>query len=61
MRLFGFLQKSPLELLYASYKKVLKEAHELSTTNRSFSDLKYVEAEKIYQKIEAIKNEKKLS
>ena len=57
MRLFRFLYKSPLEILYSSYSKVLNEALELSTTNRTISELRYVEAENIYKKIVAIKNE----
>ncbi|WP_373018732.1 Lacal_2735 family protein [Muriicola sp.] len=57
--MFGlFKKKSPLEKLEAEYKKVMKEAFELSKVNRSAGDDKYAEAEEIQKKIKAL-NQKK--
>ena len=54
--MFGlFKKKSPLEKLEAEYKKVMKEAFELSKVNRSAGDDKYAEAEEIQKKIEVLK------
>ena len=55
--MFGiFRKKTPLEKLNQKYKKTLKEAFELSKTNRKESDKKQVEAEKIMNEIEKLKN-----
>jgi hypothetical protein len=53
--MFGlFKKKTELEKLQIKYKTLLKEAFELSKTNRSKSDQKTYEAEEIAEKIEAI-------
>ena len=54
--MFGlFKKKTTEEKLYQSYKQLLEEAHQLSTTNRSLSDQKVFEAEEIMKKIDALK------
>jgi len=54
--MFGlFKTKTTEEKFYQSYKKLLEEAHQLSTTNRSLSDQKVFEAEEIMKKIDALK------
>ncbi|MBA3986355.1 MAG: Lacal_2735 family protein [Flavobacteriales bacterium] len=50
-----FKKKSQEEILNEKYKKLLKEAYELSTTNRSASDKKQAEAQAILEEIEAFK------
>jgi hypothetical protein len=50
-----FSKKSPLEKLETSYQKCLKEAYDLSKTNRKESDLKTYEANNLLKKIEKIK------
>lgn len=53
--MFGlFNRKSEKEKLNDQYKKLLKEAHTLSTTNRKLSDQKVGEADVILKKIEAL-------
>lgn len=53
--MFGiFKKKSPKEKLNQDYKKLLAEAHALSKTNRSASDAKQAEAQKVLEKIEAL-------
>ncbi|EDM43721.1 hypothetical protein SCB49_09025 [unidentified eubacterium SCB49] len=53
--MFGiFKKKSELEKLDSQYKKLLKEAHTLSTTNRKLSDEKMSKADSIAKKIEAL-------
>ncbi|MDA7825211.1 Lacal_2735 family protein [bacterium] len=53
--MFGiFKKKSQLEKLQDRYKKLMSEWHELSTTNRSASDLKYVEAQKLLDEIDKL-------
>lgn len=55
--MFGFFKKkSPIEKLQAEYETVLKEAFNLSKTNRKASDAKQADAEEILQKIKALKN-----
>lgn len=54
--MFGlFKKKDPIEKLSEEYKKLLEEAHSLSTSNRSKSDKKIAEAEAIANKIELLK------
>lgn len=54
--MFGlFKQKSPLEKLQKKYEKLMKEAYELSTINRTQSDSKHTEANKVMEEIEALK------
>ncbi|TCI90998.1 Lacal_2735 family protein [Tenacibaculum sp. M341] len=48
------LFKSKKEKLESKYKKLLKEAHSLSTVNRSLSDDKIFEAEQVLKEIERL-------
>jgi|TARA_R110000737_G_scaffold202403_1_gene221648 hypothetical protein len=50
-----FKKKSPIDKLNEQYKKLLAEAHQLSTTNRTMSDSKVAEANKVADQIEALK------
>lgn len=53
--MFGlFKKKSELENLQKKYKKLMKEAFDLSKSNRSASDEKYAEADKIQKQIETL-------
>lgn len=53
--MFGlFKKKSERDTLDAQYKKLLKEAHTLSTTNRKLSDQKVGEADAVLKQIEAL-------
>ena len=53
--MFGlFKKKSEKEKLQENYEKLLKEAYNLSTTNRKMSDQKTFEAEEIAKKIEKL-------
>lgn len=53
--MFGlFKKKSEKDKLYEQYKKLTKEAHSLSTTNRKLSDQKTYEAEEIMKKLEVL-------
>lgn len=53
--MFGlFKKKSEKDKLYTLYKKLSKEAHNLSSTNRKLSDQKVNEAEEIMKKIERL-------
>jgi len=49
-----FKKKSEAEKLNEKYKKLLKEAHTLSTSNRTASDAKYAEAQEVLKQIEKI-------
>ena len=50
--MFGiFKRKSAKDKLYEQYKKLTKEAHSLSTSNRKLSDQKAYEAEEVMKKI----------
>lgn len=51
-----FKKKSEVDKLNDKYKKLLKESHRLSTTNRRESDNKYAEADEVLKQIEALKN-----
>jgi hypothetical protein len=54
--MFGlFKKKSEVEKLELKYKKLLEEAHQLSTTNRSKSDEKMYEANEVLKQIDQIK------
>ena len=58
--MFGlFKKKSEVEKLEIKYKKLLEEAHRLSTSNRSLSDEKMYEANEILKKIDKIKSSQK--
>jgi predicted transcriptional regulator YdeE len=50
-----FKKKSNVEKLQEKYEKLMKEWHQFSTTNRSKSDEKYAEAQKVLDEIEALK------
>ncbi len=54
--MFGlFKKKSKVEKLELQYKKLLEEAHKLSTTNRKMSDEKTFEANEVLKEIDQIK------
>lgn len=54
--MFGlFKKKTEVEKLEIKYKALLKEAYDLSKTNRSKSDQKTFEAEELSKQIEALK------
>jgi len=53
--MFGlFKKKTELEKLQGQYKKLMKDAFDLSKTNRSESDTKYAAADKIQKQIEEL-------
>lgn len=55
--MFGlFKKKTELEKLQNQYQKLMKDAFDLSKTNRSASDEKYAEADKIQKQIESIQS-----
>jgi hypothetical protein len=54
--MFGLFKKtSELDKLQKQYEKLMSDWHKLSTTNRSESDKKYAEAQKVIEQIEALK------
>jgi len=54
--MFGiFKKKSPKEKLQKQYSNLLREAHQLSTTNRKLSDQKVFEAEQVMKQLEQLK------
>jgi hypothetical protein len=51
--MFGlFKRKTTSEKLHAKYKSLIKQAYNLSKTNRAQSDQKYYEAEQILKEID---------
>ena len=55
--MFGiFKKKSKTEQLASEYRKLLKEAFALSTSNRKLSDSKYADADAIQKEIEKLQN-----
>jgi len=53
--MFGlFKKKSKRELLLKQYKKLMKESHGLSTTDRSKSDQKFAEAEELMNQLDLL-------
>ncbi|WP_425236809.1 Lacal_2735 family protein [Ulvibacterium sp.] len=53
--MFGlFKKKSEVEKLQEKYRRLMKEAFDLSKSNRSASDTKYAEADEVQKKIEAL-------
>jgi len=55
--MFGlFKKKSEVEKLQDQYKKLMKEGYDLQSINRSASDQKYLEADNILKKIEALQS-----
>jgi len=56
--MFGLFKKvSEVDKLQMKYEKLMKEWHALSTTNRSESDKKYAEAEKVQEQIKVLKQQ----
>ncbi|MBC2846188.1 Lacal_2735 family protein [Winogradskyella flava] len=54
--MFGLFKKtSEIDKLQKQYEKLMADWHKLSTTNRAESDKKYAEAQKVLERIEAIK------
>ena len=57
--MFGlFKKKSEVEKLHEDYKKIIQEAYQLQSINRSESDQKYVEADNILNKIKLLEEKK---
>lgn len=53
--MFGLFKKtSEADRLQKQYEKLMAESHRLSTTNRSASDLKMAEANKVMDQLEAL-------
>ena len=52
-----FKQKTPHEKLEAEYRRLLAEAHRLSTFNRAASDRKRAEAEAVLEQVERLAKE----
>lgn len=53
--MFGLFKKtSPADKLRKEYAKLMQEAYDLSKTDRTASDLKTAEADKIMKQIEAL-------
>ncbi|PKA82041.1 hypothetical protein ATE92_0166 [Ulvibacter sp. MAR_2010_11] len=50
-----FKKKTKIEKLEIQYRKLLEEAHKLSTTNRKLSDRKIFDANEILKQIELLK------
>ena len=49
-----FKKKTEREKLEARYKKLLEEAHKLSTSNRKLSDTKAYEADLVLKQLEKL-------
>lgn len=49
-----FKRKSEKEKLQDQYRKLMSEAHKLSTSNRQLSDDKVAEADRILKQIDAL-------
>lgn len=52
-----FKKKSPADKLQAEYDKLMKEAHRLSTVNRTDSDAMYAKADEIGKQIDKLKQQ----
>ncbi len=52
-----FKRRTKADKLNQKYQKLLKEAHVLSTSNRSASDAKYAEAQAVLDEIDALKKD----
>ena len=53
--MFGlFKKKSEKEILQGKYKKLMGEAHALSTSNRRLSDEKVAEAEEVLKQLDKL-------
>jgi len=58
--MFNFLRKkTKKEILQEQYRKLLKEAYQLSTINRRASDSKQAEAQEVLDQLEALDNDSK--
>ncbi|MCV9388959.1 Lacal_2735 family protein [Reichenbachiella ulvae] len=56
--MFGiFKKKSEREKLNERYKKLMKESHQLSTTDRSKSDQKFAEAQELLTQLDNMEKE----
>ena len=56
--MFGIFKKtSELDILQKQYEKLMADWHKFSSTNRSESDKKYAEAQKIIEQIEILKQD----
>ncbi len=53
-----FKRKTEIEKLEIKYRALLKEAYELSKTNRSKSDQKTFEAEEVLKQMEILRQNK---
>ncbi len=53
-----FKRKTEIEKLEIKYRALLKEAYELSKTNRSKSDEKIFEAEEVLKQMEILRQNK---
>ena len=51
-----FKRKSKVEILDKQYRRLLKEAHRLSSINRKASDEKMAEADRIIKEIETLQS-----
>lgn len=52
-----FKKKTEEEKLIEQYDRLVKEAHRLSHTDRKASDAKQGEAEEVWQKVEALRQQ----
>jgi hypothetical protein len=52
-----FRKKSKLDVLQKEYEKLMSEWHKLSSIDRSKSDEKYAEAQKILMQIEVLQKD----
>lgn len=50
-----FKKKSAVDVFKAQYNKLMEEAYQLSTSNRTKSDAKYAEADVLMKKILELK------
>lgn len=49
-------KEKPEDKLRKQYEKLMKEAFDLSKSNRTASDAKYAEADDVMKELEALKN-----
>ena len=53
--MFGlFKKRSALDKLHDKYQSLMKEAKQLSTSNRAAADERYAEADKVLKEIEVL-------
>ena len=53
--MFSIFKSNPEKKLQKKYKRLLKEAYQLSKVNRKLSDMKYAEAERLIAERQSIK------